>query len=723
MITLQGHLERIAYQHERTHYTIGKLRVDETHNMVSVVGYMAGAQPGDILRLKGGWETHEKYGPQFRAASVEIVPGDPLDSIRKFLASGFIKGIGPKLTGKLLSHFEADILNVLDSDPNRLCEVSGISAAKAEGISDAWRTHHGARRAMMFLQAFGVKPFHCARILNVLGPDAVEIIKQDPYRLSTDVHEIDFFLADRLAIDLGVEPDDLRRLQACLLYLMEQSIAQGDTFADRNTLMARCAKLTQVDETPVATALDSLVSAGMLVAKSIGGDPPIEAVYLTAFHAAEIGIANRITALLSVPMPPDSLDPDQITSEVVRRLAIKPSDGQLAVLSEISSHRAIIITGGPGTGKTTLIRSVCAVFGAVGKRICLAAPTGRAARRLSEVTGRKAATIHKLLGYHLEEAKFEKDENNPIEADVVIVDETSMVDTLLMFSLLRAVPMTAVLVFVGDVFQLPPVGPGNVLSDLIDSGRIRTFELNEIFRQAQESPIIVNAHRVRAGRMPVLDSADPELAETEFYFMEQTSPAAVVETVVRLCAEIIPRCFRLDPIRDVQVLTPMHKGEGGTLNLNQVLQAALNKSREATAGKGRVFRLGDKVMHLKNNYQKEVFNGDIGTVCEIDNEEEELLVDYDGRDVAYGYDELEELSLAYAITVHKSQGSEYPAVVVPMMTQHYVLLQRNLLYTALTRGQRLVFLVGSRNAVEIALHNDKPRQRLSGLCHWLKISF
>jgi exodeoxyribonuclease V alpha subunit len=722
MITLQGHLERIAYQHERTHYTIGKLRVDETHHMVSVVGYMAGAQPGDILRLKGAWETHEKYGQQFRAVSVEIIPADPLDGIRKFLSSGFIKGIGPKLTGKLLSHFDADLLNILETDSDRLSEVPGISATKASGIAEAWRTHHGARRAMMFLQAFGVKPFHCARILNVLGPDAVEIIKKDPYRLSTDVHEIDFFLADRLAIELGVEPDDLRRLQACLLYLMEQAVAQGDTFAEKSTLMARCAKLTQAEEAPIVTAIDSLVSAGMLVVKSIGYDPATEAVYLAIFYAAEMGIANRIAALLTVPMPPAALDPDQITSEVVRRLAIKPSDGQLAVLSEISSHRAIIITGGPGTGKTTLIRSVCAVFGAAGKRICLAAPTGRAARRLSEVTGRKAATIHKLLGYHQEEARFEKDENDPIEADVVIVDETSMVDTLLMFHLLRAVPMTAVLVLVGDVFQLPPVGPGNVLSDLINSGRIRTFELNEIFRQAQESPIIVNAHRVRAGRMPVLDPADPEAADTEFYFIEENRPAAVVDTVLRLCADTIPRCFGLDPVRDVQVLTPMHKGEGGTLNLNQVLQEALNTSSKATAKKGRVFRLGDKVMHLKNNYQKEVFNGDIGTVCEIDNEDESLRVDYEGREVDYAFDELEELSLAYAISIHKSQGSEYPAVVVPMMTQHYVLLQRNLLYTALTRGQRLVILVGSRKAVEIALGNDKPRQRLSGLCHWLAVS-
>lgn len=720
MISLQGHLERIHYQHEKSHYTIGRVRVNETHHMVSVVGVMPGVQTGDHLKLLGAWETHEKYGQQFRAASVEIVPSDPLESIRKFLSSGFVKGIGPKLAGKLLAHFDADILNVLETDPGQLSEVPGISATKAAGIAEAWQAHHGARRAMMFLQAHGVKAFHCVRILNVLGPGAVEIIQNDPYRLSTEVDEIDFFLADQLALKLGVAPDDLRRLQACILYLLEQAVARGDTFADRAELLAACNKITGVDEEPAKAALDSLTSAGMLVIEDDMAETPSgEAVYLEPLHAAEIGIARRLTALLSVPVPFLSMDPDDMASRVVQRLAIKPSDAQLAVLSEISSHRAVIITGGPGTGKTTLIRSVCAVFGAIGKRICLAAPTGRAARRLSEVTGKKAATIHKLLGYHLEEGRFERDENDPIDADVIIVDEMSMVDALLMHHLLRAVPMTAVLVLVGDVFQLPPVGPGNVLSDLIDSGRICTFELKEIFRQAQESQIVVNAHRVRAGLMPDLIESDPVSADTEFYFIEKNTPAAVVETIVTLCRDTIPRGFDLDPVRDIQVLTPMHKGDAGTLNLNQILQEALNPNPVRTEKKGRVFRLGDKLMHLKNNYQKEVFNGDIGTVIAIDNEETQLLVDYDGREVAYDFDETDELSLAYAISVHKSQGSEYPAVVVPMITQHYILLQRNLLYTALTRGQRLVFLVGSRKAVEIALNNDKPHQRLSGLHHFL----
>jgi len=412
------------------------------------------------------------------------------------------------------------------------------------------------------------------------------------------------------------------------------------------------------------------------------------------------------------------IDPDKIASEVVRKLAIEPSDMQLQILTDILSHRAVIITGGPGTGKTTLIRSICAVFETLGRRILLAAPTGRAARRLSEVTRRKASTIHRLLGCHLTDGQFEKNRDNPLDVDVLIIDEASMVDVLLMNNLIRAVPMGSVLVLVGDVFQLPPVGPGNVLSDLIGSKAIPSFELTEIFRQAQESPIVMNAHKVRTGRLPDLTRQNIADGDTEFYFIEQTDPARAAEIAVSLCAEELPSRFHLDPVRDIQVLTPMHKGQAGTIHLNQMLQNALNPDTgQDRRKKGKGFRVGDKVMHLKNNYQKDVFNGDIGAVSTIDGEDEQLLVDYDGREVEYRFEELDELTLAYAISVHKSQGSEYPAVIVPLLTEHFILLQRNLLYTAMTRGRRLVVLVGDRKAIEIALKNDKPKQRLSGLAY------
>ncbi len=718
MTILQGHLERITYRHATSPFTIAKVRVEETHRLVTVIGTMPGVQPGDSVEVTGSWDTHPKYGQQFKVAAVKVIPAEPLEGIRKFLSSGLIKGIGPKMAGKLLAHFDTSLLEVFEEAPERLCEVPGIGSAKAARMVEDWRAHRDTRRAMLVLQASGIKPYHAARIIKVFGPEAVEVLKNDPYRLSSEISEIDFFLADNLARKMGMDPTDLRRLQACLLYLLEQSAGGGHTFSLRKDLLAKCVQVLQVPTEAVETALDSLFATGLVAFDTAGKGRAADVVYLKALHEAETGIATRLKALLTVPVPPVAIDPDRITDEVVRKLAVQPSDMQLRVLTEILSHRAVIITGGPGTGKTTLIRSVCAVFETLGRRICLTAPTGRAARRLSEVTRKKAATIHKALGCNLEDGHFEKDRDNPLDADVVVVDEASMVDVLLMHHLIQAVPMTAVLVLVGDVCQLPPVGPGNVLSDLIASEAIPAFELTEIFRQAQESPIVMNAHRVRAGRMPDLTRQAPMDGDTEFYFIEQPNPARAAESAVSLCARELPRRFGLDPVRDIQVLTPMHKGQAGTIQLNQLLQKALNPDSEQTRRRqGRAFRVGDKVMHLKNNYQKDVFNGDIGTVRAIDNEDEELLVDYDGRDVPYGFDELDELTLAYAISVHKSQGSEYPAVIVPLLTEHFVLLQRNLLYTAMTRGRRLVVLVGDRKAVEIALKNDKPGQRLSGLAY------
>lgn len=716
MTTLQGHLERITYRHGTSPFTIAKVRVEETHRLVTVIGSMPGVQPGDTVQVTGSWDTHPKYGQQFKVAALKVMPAEPLEGIRRFLTSGLIKGIGPQMAGRLLAHFDASLLEVFEQAPERLSEVPGIGSAKAARMAADWQAHQGTRRAMLMLQANGVKPYHAARIIKVFGPEAVEILKNDPYRLSSEIREIDFFLADNLARKMGMDPADLRRLQACLLYLLEQATGGGHTFSLREELMARSAQVLQVPREKVATALDSLSAAGLVVLDRVGEDPAQDVVYLAALHEAETSIAQRLNALLTVPVSSGAIDSETITTEVVRKLAIQPSDMQLRVLTEILSHRAVIITGGPGTGKTTLIRSVCAVFETLERRICLVAPTGRAARRLAEVTRRKAATIHKTLGCNLEDGHFERDRDNPLDADVLIVDEASMVDVLLMHHLIQAVPMTAVLVLVGDVCQLPPVGPGNVLSDLIDSNAIPAFELTEIFRQAQESPIVMNAHRVRSGRMPELIRQEPVSGETEFFFVEQPNPVRAAETTVSLCARELPQRFGLDPIRDIQVLTPMHKGQAGTLHLNQLLQKALNPDAEQTRRKqGRGFRIGDKVIHLKNNYQKDVFNGDIGTVCAIDNEDTELAVDYDGREVVYGFDELDELTLAYAISVHKSQGSEYPAVIVPLLTEHFVLLQRNLLYTAMTRGRRLVVLVGDRKAVDIALKNDKPAQRLSGL--------
>lgn len=720
MISLKGRLERITYRHDITHYTIGKMRVDDGRRLVTVVGHMAGVQPGDALRIEGGWETHEKYGEQFKISSFEVVSSDPLEGVRKFLHSGFVRGVGPKMARKLLAYFDAELPAVMETAPQRLSEVSGIGQVKAEEIGNAWREHAGTRRTMLFLQAHGVPPFYCAKIINALGADAVDILRDDPYRAYTDVDEIDFYLADQLAQKIGIDRDDLRRIQACLLYLLDQAVAQGHTFEHKHALMEKCAKITHGEASGIQAALDTLSAARLVVEDRQGEEASADVVYLTPLHAAETGIARRLGALLSVPVPAREIDTEAMASEVVRKLALSPSAAQLSVLEDMMVHRCVVITGGPGTGKTTLIRSICAVFETLGKQVCLAAPTGRAARRLSEVSRRKASTIHKLLGYHLDEGRFEKNQDNPLEAEVVIVDEASMVDVMLMNHLIQAVPLTAVFVLVGDVFQLPPVGPGNVLGDLIHSGSVPAFELTQIFRQAQKSPIVLNAHRVRAGNMPDLGVSDLEDVQQEFYFLERSTADGVLNTITDLCTNILPRRFHLDPVRDVQVLSPMHKGEVGIIRLNQVLQAVLNSHQRQGRPKNRGFWEGDKVMHLKNNYQKEVFNGDIGIISAVDADQAQLLVDYEGRDVVYEFDELDELSLAYAISVHKSQGSEYPAVIVPLMTRHYVMLQRNLLYTAMTRGRKVVILVGMPRAVEIALENDKPQQRLSGLAARLK---
>jgi exodeoxyribonuclease V alpha subunit len=438
-------------------------------------------------------------------------------------------------------------------------------------------------------------------------------------------------------------------------------------------------------------------------------------IYLREFHEAENGISNRFKALMSVPIAPHSIDAERISTEVQKKLAIALSEEQIDALEKILSHRVAIITGGPGTGKTTLIRSINAIFEVLGKKVLLAAPTGRAARRLSEVTRRDAKTIHRLLGVNFQDGMFNKNKDNPLDAEAVIIDEASMLDTLLMFHLIDAIPMTAVLILVGDVFQLPSIGPGNVLSDIIKSAQTPVFYLKKIFRQAHQSPIILNAHRIRNGELPVLRSLNDSGSLSEFYFLEQGDPNRVVDAIVELCTTIIPETFSFDPMHDIQVLTPMHKGLVGTTHLNQVLQKELNPNPVTVETTGSTFKVGDKVMHLKNNYQKDVFNGDIGTISVVDLKEQLFSVDYYGRMVNYDFTETDEVSLAYAISVHKSQGSEYPAVILPIMVQHYVLLQRNLLYTAITRGKNLVIIIGTKKALTIALKNDMPKKRLSGL--------
>ncbi|MEJ2477703.1 MAG: ATP-dependent RecD-like DNA helicase [Desulfobacterales bacterium] len=665
--------------------------------------------------MTGTWETHARYGQQLRIVTAETVLPSSIDGIRQYLASGFVKGVGPRTIARLVNHFQGETLAVIENAPDRLSEVKGIGRQTARRISAAWRTEHAFRGLVRFLQENGVNTLYAGRIFAAYGADSISVIQNEPLRLSHDFPRIGFTIADAVMQNCGVPLDDPRRVESCVLHLLGESLNDGNTFVPATDLAERCRVVFKIDEEPVATACRNLEEANEVVIEDRSVDPPQQAVYLAALHHGENTIATRIKALLSFPVRPPEMDRDRIAAQVLARLAIALSSEQTAVIANIFAFRVAIVTGGPGTGKTTLIRSITAVFESLGKQIVLAAPTGRAARRLAQVSGRKAHTIHRLLGYNPVEDGFEHTADNPLQADVVIIDEASMVDTLLMAQLLQAVHVSSRLILVGDAFQLPSVGAGNVLADLIRSQAIRTFELNEIFRQDRESAIILNAHRVRRGAQPVIAPSDFSGQITDFYFFDEKRPEAVLETIVDLCRRGVPKHFALDPINDIQVLTPMHKGVVGTINLNRVLQERLNPHPEGLRIGGRSFKPGDKVMHLKNNYLKDVFNGDSGILSNIDLKKEIAAVDYDGRIVEYEFTELEEIGPAYAVTVHKSQGAEYPAVIMPLVTQHFVMLQRNLLYTAITRGKQLVVLIGTRKALDIALRNDRPRQRLSGL--------
>jgi len=715
MTTLEGHIERITFHNPDNHFTIARFKTSKTNKPVTVLGFLPDPKPGETLEINGKWETHAKYGDQLRIESFEVILPDTIEGIRKYLTSGFIKGLSAKKVSGIIYHFGEKTLEIIEGEPHRLSEVKGIGVLTADRIATSWRRNHVVRSLMVFLREMGIKISYGARIFKEYGEDSIQIIQDNPYQVARDIPGIGFVVADAVAQNVGVPKDDPKRIEACINYLVEQAVSEGHLFIYEDELIGKCAERFQIDREMAENALVSLSEDGSVFIEQEKRVSGALMVYPKILYEAETGIANRLLARLSIPTDLKGPDSARITEEILKRLAIQLSPEQLEVLEDIFSHQVAIITGGPGTGKTTLIQSVATIFESLGKKILLAAPTGRATRRLADVTRRKTSTIHKLIGYNLATGGFEKNEDHPIDADGVIIDEASMVDIPLMFHLLKAIPMRAILILVGDAFQLPPVGPGNVLSDMIKSKKIKLFELKTIFRQELESPITVNAHRVRRGKMPFLTKMDIRSPLSGFYFIQQHEPERVVKTIVKLCTKTLPDFFNFDKLDDIQILTPMHRGEVGTINLNQVLQEALNPNSGIPGVKGMPFKSGDKVMQLKNNYQKEIFNGDIGRVTSVQAGEEVLLVDYFGRSVSYDFSELNELTLAYAITVHKSQGSEYPVTIVPIMGQHFALLNRSLLYTALTRGKKLVVLIGTSRALEIALKNNQPQKRMTKL--------
>jgi len=714
MHTLQGEVVTVVYHNPENGYVIARVDSPSEPGQINVVGLLGDVAPGESLRLCGDWVEHSKFGRQFKAESCEHLMPASLNGIRRFLGSGAVKGIGEKTADRLISRFGSQVLDIMDSDPERLLEVEGIGAAKLKTIVSSWQEKREVRGLMLFLQTHGVATTFAHRIFRHYGVSAVQRLRANPYDLAYDIHGIGFRTADEVALKLGFAEDAPQRLEAGVEYCLRQTAdGAGHMFLPRPVLAEEAAKLLGCHDLElIEEQIDALVERKRLVTEPLPEKGVAEAVFLSYFYRTEREIASRMRGLLDHV---SRIDPDKISKAVAReeeRQSLTLSQEQREAVESACGHKVSIITGGPGTGKTTITRVVVRALKALGLKISLAAPTGRAAKRLAEATGFTATTLHRLLRYQ-PATGFEFNEEKKLSADVMVVDEVSMLDCGLCLSLLRALPMTCRLVFVGDENQLPSVGAGNVLGDMIESGVIPAVRLTHIYRQARESMIVVNAHRINEGEFPLGSPHAPPKAD--FFWVEKEDLRELQTLILRMVCERIPEAYGLDPMSDVQVLTPMHKGEVGTIALNSLLQERLNAGgRELVRGQ-RAYRIGDRILQLRNNYDKEVFNGDLGRILDFDAKDEILKAEFDGREVEYGFDELDEIGLAYAISVHKSQGSEYPAVVMPVVSQHYMLLQKNLIYTGLTRARKLAVLMGSRRAMHMGLGNERGRQRHTSL--------
>ena len=713
---LEGQIERITYTNEENGFTIAKLKVYGRPDLVTVVGNLMAPTPGEILKLKGEWTNHPKYGEQFKIIHYKTTVPASVYGIQKYLGSGLIKGIGPVMAKRIVKTFGEQTLDIIEDEIDKLEQVTGIGRKRIKMIRKAWDDQKEIRDVMLFLQGHGVSSGYATKIFKQYGDRSIQVVKENPYRLATDIFGIGFVTADHIAERLGFDKNSQLRSEAGILYVLHQLADEGNVYFPFEPLIDKCKEILGVEGEIIIKAVDTIANERKIVVEKInertGELKKTNRVYLTKFHVTETGIASRIKALLKAPKSIRNFDSSKAASWVQKQLSIDLAENQVQALRSASENKIMVITGGPGTGKTTIINALLKIFSGLKVRIMLAAPTGRAAKRMSEATGYEAKTIHRLLEYSIQKGGFQKDDEHPLECDLIIVDEASMIDTILMYHLLKAIPLKATFILVGDVNQLPSVGAGNVLKDIIASDIIPVVRLNEIFRQAKESQIIVNAHKINNGILPSFTPSGPR---DDFYFIEQEDPEDVLRIILELVSDRVPRRFGFDPVDDIQVLSPMHKGTVGTENLNIELQRWLNLHKDGVTRGSQAFRTGDKVMQIKNNYDKEVFNGDIGKITRVDPELREVDISFDGRNVTYDFTDLDEIVLAYAISVHKSQGSEYPAVIIPILTQHYMLLQRNLIYTAVTRGRKLVIVIGTKKALAIGVKNDKTRKRYTFL--------
>ncbi|GAB1409856.1 ATP-dependent RecD-like DNA helicase [Desulfovibrionales bacterium] len=714
MHMLQGEVVSVLFANPENGYVIARLHATSEPSSCTVVGMLGDVAPGEAVKLCGEWVEHPKFGRQFKAESCEHVLPASLNGIRRFLASGAVKGIGEKLAERLIARFGNQILEILDTDPERLLDIEGIGPSKLKTMVASWQEKRQIRGLMLFLQTHGVPTTFAHRIFRYYGGEAVHKLRENPYDLAYHIHGIGFRTADDMALKLGFAPDAPQRLEAGMEYVLRSSAdSGGHMYLPEENLLEEAAKMLSCPDLDLLTEqIEVLESKKQLIREALPEKNVRAAVFLTFFHRMEREIASRLQALLDHVSRLDGQKIQHAVSQEEKRLALRLSPEQREAVESACTNKVAIITGGPGTGKTTITRVVVRALKSLGLKIALAAPTGRAAKRLSEATGFSALTLHRLLKFQ-PQGGFELNEDKKLAADVLVVDEVSMLDAGLCLAVLRALPLPCRLIFVGDENQLPSVGAGNVLGDMLESGVIPAVHLRHIYRQARESMIVVNAHRIHQGEFPL---ASPHPApKADFFWVEKDNLTELQELILHMVCERMPEAYGLDPMTEVQVLTPMHKGEVGTVELNRLLQERLNPSGHELVRGQRRYRTGDRILQLRNNYDKDVFNGDLGRIADIRPEDDILVAEFDGREVEYAFDDLDEIGLAYAISVHKSQGSEYPAIVLPVVTQHYMLLQRNLIYTGLTRARKLAVLLGSRKAMYMGLGNERGRQRNTSL--------
>jgi exodeoxyribonuclease V alpha subunit len=727
--TLIGTVERITYYNEENGYTVAQLVPEGRAYTVTVIGNLLDVSPGENLRLHGGWTQHPRYGRQFQVERYTTVLPATAAGIEKYLGSGLIKGIGPVTARRIVRRFKLDTLRIIEEEPQRLREVLGVGKHRAAVIERAWEEQKAIKEVMLFLQSHNVSTSHAVRIYKTYGDASISVVRNDPYRLARDIHGIGFLTADKIARELGLAHDSPQRVQAGITYTLGQMADDGHVYAPQGELIHESTRILEVPPELVAEGIERLTAEQQVHVEPFtyaqpAGEPEAQplhedqAIYLPPFYHSEVGVANRLRTILNVEESRLAFyrgaDLDRVFDHLAHQDGLALNQGQQTAVRTALTHKGTVLTGGPGTGKTTAVRTVIRLLEARAYSYALAAPTGRAAKRLAEATGREAKTVHRLLEFKPQKGfLFQRNEENPLDVDMVIVDEASMLDLLLTNHLLKAIHPESHLLLVGDVDQLPSVGAGNVLRDIIESGVAAVISLTEIFRQAEGSLIIENAHRINRGEMPHFGRQ-----ATDFFLFPAEDAEQAADLVVDLVQNRIPRKFGLDPLDDIQVLSPLHRGAAGVGELNRRLQTGLNGPLEGKPERrhgARVFRLGDRVMQIRNNYDKEVFNGDMGRVTALDVVNQSLTVRIDDLDVVYEFSELDELVHAYAVSVHKSQGSEYRAVVVPVLTQHYIMLQRNLLYTAVTRAKELVVLVGTRRAIGIAVRNNKIAERHTAL--------